>query len=132
MYASGENYLETIWRLKQQKKDVRSVDVARELGFSKPSVSRAMGLLRNGGYIVVDKDGLIALTEQGEKHAKQLYEKHTVLTEFLVKFAEVSRETAEADACRIEHVISDESFEGLKRYLTKNSRRMSGGMHQRR
>ena len=132
MNESGENYLETILLLKAQNGQVRSVDVAKMLGYSKPSVSRAMGLLKSDGYIFIDENGYIELTVQGEKLAKSIYDKHVFFTEFLVKFAEVPRETAEEDACRIEHVISDDSFEVLKRYMSRNGRRIAGGMHQRR
>jgi len=132
MQASGENYLETVWLLKQKKETVRSVDVAEALGYSKPSVCRAMSLLKEEGCIVMDKAGHIELTPKGDALAEAIYEKHTVLTEFLVRFAGVSGEKAQEDACRIEHVISEESFLGLKNYLIKNRRRTGGGMHQRR
>jgi len=117
IYESGEMYLETILILKKRNDQVRSVDVATELNFSKPSVSRAVGILKDDGYITVDASGLIDLTEKGIEIAKYIYEKHKVLTEFFTKIAKVSPETAEEDACRIEHVISDETFQSLKRIL---------------
>ena len=117
MYESGEMYLETILILKKRNGQVRSIDIARELDFSKPSVSRAVGILKEDGYISVDSNGYIELTDKGTKVAKDIYEKHKVLTEFFTNIAKVSPETAEEDACRIEHVISDETFQGLKRIL---------------
>lgn len=117
MYESGENYLETILMLKNRNGSVRSIDIARELGFSKPSVSRAVGLLKQSGYISIDENGSIALTEAGMEEAKRIYERHTILTDFFVKTAGVTREIAEEDACRAEHVISNETFQGIKRFL---------------
>lgn len=117
MYESGEMYLETILVLKKSKGQVRSIDIARELNFSKPSVSRAVGKLKDNEYISVDSNGYIELTDRGKKIAKDIYEKHKVLTTFFTTVIKVSPEIAEEDACRIEHVISDESFEGLKRFL---------------
>ena len=117
MYESGENYLETILMLKKRNGSVRSIDIARELGFSKPSVSRAVGLLKQSEYITIDDNGLISLTEAGYEQARRIYERHIILTEFFMKTAGVSREIAEEDACRAEHIISNETFEGIKKFL---------------
>ncbi len=117
---SGEMYLETILILSKKKSDVRSIDVGEYMGFSKPSVSRAVGLLREGGYITVDKDGFLYLTDAGREIAEKIYERHTMLTEFLVRIG-VSPETAAHDACKIEHDISDESFEAIKRHAREKS-----------
>lgn len=117
MYESGENYLETILMLHNRIGNVRSIDIARELNFSKPSVSRAVGLLKQSGFIYIDENGFISLTESGSEEAKRIYEKHMTLTEFFVKTAGVNREIAEEDACRAEHVISDETFRGIKEFL---------------
>ncbi len=117
MYESGENYLETIYMLSKKNGSVRSIDIARELNFSKPSVSRAIGLLKTDNYIVVDGSGLIHLTEKGEEKAIAIYERHKVLTQFLIEFANVNKEVAEEDACRMEHIISEETFQGLKKRL---------------
>ena len=118
---SGEMYLETIYVLLQKSKNVRAVNVAEELGYSKPSVSRAMGLLKNGGYIQVDKDGSISLTEEGRHIAENLYERHTVLTQILMALG-IDEETATRDACRIEHVISEKSFTAMKEHLEYNTK----------
>ena len=115
LQESGEMYLETILRLTEHSDAVRSVDVSEEMGFSKPSVSRAIGLLRGGGYITVSKDGYISLTEVGREVAMKVYERHKILTEMLVSIG-VEREIAVADACRIEHCISDESFVAIKKF----------------
>lgn len=120
MYESGEMYLETILILKERNGQVRSIDIARDLNFSKPSVSRAVGKLKEDEYISVDTEGHIELTEKGIKAAKDIYEKHRVLTTFFTTVIEVSPEIAEEDACRIEHVISDETFQGIKRFLKDN------------
>ena len=109
-------YLETIYVLTKNEKNVRSIDVVEYMGFSKPSVSRAIGLLKNGGYVTVDEDGHLALTDIGLDIAKKIYDRHNILTEMLVKLG-VSRETAANDACKIEHVISDESFNAIRRTL---------------
>jgi Mn-dependent DtxR family transcriptional regulator len=116
LQESGEMYLETIYVLTKNEKNVRSIDVVEYMGFSKPSVSRAIGLLKNGGYVTVDEDGHLALTDIGLDIAKKIYDRHNILTEMLVKLG-VSRETAANDACKIEHVISDESFEAIRRAL---------------
>ena len=111
-------YLETILILTEQSTHVRSIDVCEHMGFSKPSVSRAIGLLKNGGYITVDRDGYISLTEVGRELAQKIYDRHSTLTAFLMSLG-VSEETADADACKIEHHISDESFEAIKRAVNK-------------
>ena len=111
---SGEMYLETIYVLHRQKGFVRSIDVCEEMGYSKPSVSRAVGLLRDGGYLTVSKDGGLHLTEAGLEVAERTYERHTVLSELFKKLG-VSEERAVADACKIEHVISVETFDALKK-----------------
>ena len=108
-------YLETILILSRQKDQVRAVDVGDYMGYSKPSVSRAMGILREENYITVGKDGGLLLTEKGRALAETIYERHTVLSKMLIHLG-VSEETAEADACRMEHVISDESFQAIKRH----------------
>ena len=113
---SGEMYLEAIHVLTKQNGHVRSIDVSEYLGYSKPSVSRAMGILRSGGYITVDKDGSITLTETGLEIAEKIYARHTLLTRLLVHIG-VSEETAAEDACKLEHAISDESFEALKKFV---------------
>ena len=115
---SAENYLETIFVLTKRNGDVRSIDIANELGFSKPSVSVAMKQFRENGYIKVDEEGYITLTNQGEKIAKDTYNRHLVLINFMTNIG-VSEDTATKDACRIEHVISEETFEKLKEYLKK-------------
>ena len=111
-------YLETIYILSKQKPYVRSVDVGEYMGYSKPSVSRAMGLLKNGGYVTADENGFLSLTEAGREIAEKIYERHTVLTDVLVHLG-VDRETAVEDACRIEHVISDQSFQAIKQHIKR-------------
>lgn len=113
---SGEMYLETIYVLCKEKTSVRSIDIAEHMNFSKPSVSRGVGLLKNNDYISVDKDGYITLTEKGLAHAQKIYERHTVLSKAFLMLG-VDEETASEDACKIEHIISDKSFEMLKKYL---------------
>ena len=118
LQESGEMYLETIFILSEKIKDVRSIDVCEHMGFSKPSVSRAVGLLKSGGYILVDKDGYITLTDMGKETAQKIYDRHSVLTEFLTSIG-VDEEVAAQDACKIEHHISDESLNAIKRTLGK-------------
>lgn len=118
LQESGEMYLETILVLKQRFGYVRSIDIAHELNFSKPSVSRAISLLRENDYVTFDPNGMILLTEKGMEVAEKIYERHNVLTTFLMSL-DVSEEHAVADACRIEHVISDETFAKIKEYVNK-------------
>ena len=118
IHESGEMYLEAILVLSQKNGFVRSVDVSEYLGYSKPSVSRAMGILNNGNYIAVDKDGSLTLTETGKAIAEKIFERHTVLSTLLIRLG-VSDETATADACKLEHAISDESFEAIKRHMAE-------------
>lgn len=117
---SAEMYLETIYMLYKEKIYVRSIDIAERMNYSKPSVSRAVGLLKKANYIIVDPDGYITLTGEGLLLAQKIYERHTVLSKVLMMLG-VDEETASEDACRIEHVISDQSFDTLKRYLEKQS-----------
>ncbi len=112
---SGEMYLETIHVL-SKKGPVRAIDVGEYMGYSKPSVSRAMTLLKNEGYVVADKDGYLSLTETGTLVAQKIFERHTLITDFLIRLG-VDEETASEDACRIEHHISDTSFEAIKNYV---------------
>lgn len=114
---SGEMYLETIYVLRKSMATVRSVDVAEHMDYSKPSVSRAMGLLKNGGFIEIAPSGGITLTETGAQVAQKIYERHTLLTTFLIELG-VSPEVAGEDACKMEHAISDESFEAIKAHAT--------------
>ncbi len=116
IHESGEMYLETILQLSEEKSQVRSIDVANATGYSRPSVSRAMSLLRVRKCIEMDDNGYITLTEEGRRIAERVYERHNILTEMFVRMG-VSEETAAADACRIEHVISDETFDKVKKYL---------------
>ena len=118
---SGEMYLEAILVLAKKSGYVRSIDVSEYLGYSKPSVSRAMGILREGGYILMEKDGAITLTDSGKKLAETIYERHTVLSEPLIRLG-VDEKTATDDACRIEHVISDESFQAIKQYYYQHKK----------
>jgi Mn-dependent DtxR family transcriptional regulator len=118
IHESGEMYLETIHILLKKNSAVRSVDVSEYMGYSKPSVSRAVGLLKNGGYIQVNKDGLITLTESGVEKAEKIYARHTLLTQVLTMLG-VSKETADEDACKIEHAISDETFQALQNFMNK-------------
>ena len=111
---SGQMYLESVLVLSEKDEPVRSLDVVNHLGFSKPSVSRAMGKLKTEGYIKIDPQGYITLTQKGESIAKNIYEKRVVLKDFIMSLG-VNEKTAEADACRIEHVLSDESFAALKK-----------------
>lgn len=120
MHESGEDYIETIYLLKKKKGVVRSIDVATELGFSRPSVSRAVGILKENGLIVMEDDGSLNLTEEGTKVAKAVYAKHTNLTKFLMMTAGVNETIAENDACRIEHIISPETFKGIKKYIKEH------------
>lgn len=115
---SGEMYLETILILSKKLDIVRSVDICEHMGYSKPSVSRAVGLLKNGGFISVDTHGHITLTDAGKSHAEKILERHRIVTEILISIG-VSEETATEDACKIEHVISDETFNAIKKILKK-------------
>ncbi len=118
MYESGEMYLETIYILSRKSSAVRSIDVSEYMGYSKPSVSRAMGLLKKDGYITMDKTGYITLTTDGEALAKRIYERHTVLTKLFMNLG-VDEETAAEDACRIEHYLSDKTFDAIKAHMKK-------------
>ena len=120
LQESGQMYLETILILTERSPHVRSIDVCEHMGFSKPSVSRAIGLLKSGGYITVDKDGYISLTDEGREMAQKIYDRHSTLTAFLISLG-VSEETADTDACKIEHHISDESFDAIKRRVEELS-----------
>ncbi len=113
---SGEMYLETILILSKKSSSVRSVDVGEYMGFSKPSVSRAVSLLKSGGYINMQKDGSLILTEEGKKIAEKIYERHTLLTQMLVKLG-VNEDVASSDACKIEHDLSDETFNAIKKHF---------------
>lgn len=124
LQESGEMYLETIYVLSQKSHYVRAIDIGEYMGYSKPSVSRALGILKKGEYITVDPDGHITLTEEGLRVAATIYERHTVLSEMLMHLG-VDEETAVNDACRIEHVISDRSFKAIQDHLEKMSRRFT-------
>lgn len=119
LHESGENYLETILILKKRNGSVRSIDIANELNFTKPSVSRAMSVLKKAGYIEVDRLNQILLTDTGKEIAENVYERHCVIKDYLISIG-VNNETAALDACRIEHVISQESFDRIKEILNKN------------
>ena len=116
---SGEMYLETILLLSQKSGHVRAIDVGEEMGYSKPSVSRAMSLLKLGGYIVIDRNGAITLTDAGREIAEKIYARHTLLTNFLTSLG-VDEKIASEDACKMEHSISDASFEAIKKLTEKN------------
>ena len=118
LQESGEMYLETILILSRKMGFVRSVDISEHMGYSKPSVSRAVGLLKAGEYIIIDNDGHITLTDSGREIAEKILSRHTILTEMLVKLG-VDREIASADACKMEHVISDETFLAIKNHMMK-------------
>ena len=116
---SGEMYLEAIYVLNKKTGNVRSIDICDYLGYSKPSVSRAMSLLKNGGYVIMDTEGFLSLTDLGVEIAEKIYNRHTSLTDLLVKLG-VTPETAAQDACKMEHIISDETFNAIKRHIEKN------------
>lgn len=116
---SGEMYLETIYILSQKSANVRAIDIGAYMGYSKPSVSRALGLLKREGYVETDGQGFIKLTKTGKDKAKHIYERHTLLSQLLMNIG-VDEETATADACRIEHYLSDKTFDALKKHIKKN------------
>ena len=116
LHESAEMYLETIYQLSRERAFVRSIDIAEAMGYSKPSISRAVGLLKKGGYLLVDKEGFLTLTDAGLQVAQKVYERHTVLTKALVLLG-VNEETAAEDACRIEHVVSDKTFHAIKEHM---------------
>ncbi len=120
IHESGQMYLETIYVLSKKKSAVRAIDVGEHMGYSKPSVSRAMGILKKEGLIEVDEGGHITLTDKGEGIAKSMYERHTILSK-LLRSVGVSEETAAEDACRIEHCISEETFDAIKRFIEINN-----------
>ena len=120
LYKSGEDYLETILILKNKLGKVRSIDIVKTLSYSKPSISRAMSILKKGGYITIDKDGYIEFTESGLKVAEEIHRRHTTLEKWLISLG-VSPDTASQDACDMEHVISQETFEKISALL-KNSK----------
>ncbi len=118
LHESAEMYLETIYVLSQKTGSVRSIDVAEHMGYSKPSVSRAVGLLKQGGYLNMGDDGYLTLTDEGQTAAKKIFERHTVLSKFLA-FIGVDDEIASKDACKIEHVVSDETISAINNFLKK-------------
>ena len=118
MQESGEMYLETIYILSQKSSNVRAIDVGEYMGYSKPSVSRAIGLLKRDGFVITDNQGYIKLTPVGEEKAKHIYERHTVLTKMFIALG-VDEKTAGDDACRIEHYMSDKSFDAIKAHMAK-------------
>ncbi|MBQ5319148.1 MAG: metal-dependent transcriptional regulator [Oscillospiraceae bacterium] len=117
IHESGEDYLETILILHKNTGFVRSIDIANELGYSKPSISRAVGILKSDGYITVEPNGQIVLTDSGKAKAEQVYERHLMLRKFLTDILGVSSENSEQDACRMEHILSDETYEKLKCFV---------------
>lgn len=119
LLESGENYLETILILKQRNGNVRSIDIATEMNFTKASVSRAMSILKRDNYITMEADGRINLTEAGMRKAASVLDRHVTLTRFINEYLQVPKEIAEKDACRIEHIISPETFNGIKNLLDK-------------
>ena len=121
LQESGEMYLESILVLSREKGAVRSVDISEHMGYSKPSVSRAVGLLRSGGYIVVEDDGHITLTPSGLEMAEKIFARHKLLSE-LLEYLGVDPETAAADACKMEHVISDATFTAIKEFVNRNGK----------
>lgn len=114
---SAEMYLETILILSKKSAHVRSIDICEHMGFSKPSVSRAVSLLKNGGYVIADKDGYLSLTDEGREIAEKIYERHNILTVLLTRLG-VSEQIASQDACKLEHVLSDESMDAIKRFIS--------------
>jgi len=122
LQESGEMYLETIYILSKRSRAVRSIDVCEYMGYSKPSVSRAVGILKKGGFLEMDNDGYLTLTKAGLEVASKMYERHTTLTDMLVHLG-VSEETAAEDACKMEHDISDESFAAIKRHTEQNNKK---------
>jgi len=120
IHESGENYLETILILQNKLGFVRSVDIANELDYTKPSISRAVSILKCAEYITVEENGQILLTQKGLDKANEIYDRHRIITKFLSKALGVSDETADQDACRIEHIISGETFSKIKEYIEKN------------
>ena len=121
LQESGEMYLETIHVLSKTNTHVRSIDISEHMGYSKPSVSRAVSILKQEGYILVDADGYITLTDSGRAVAEKIFERHTMLSGILMRLG-VSPETAADDACKLEHAISDESFEAIKRHISKQTK----------
>ena len=117
IYESGENYLETILLLEMRNGTVHAVDIANELGYSKPSVTRAMGVLKKAGFVDQEAYGTIRLTDEGRKRANEIYERHTLLTQFLMTTLSLDSETAETDACRIEHIISERTMQRIREVL---------------
>ncbi len=122
IHESGEDYLETILVLGREKGNVRSIDIATDLGYSKPSVSRAMGILRNSGYITINESGHILLTETGREKAEQIYDRHRTITRYFQEILKVSPENARNDACRIEHDLSEETYQKLKEALNTSEK----------
>ena len=118
LHESAEMYLETIYVLTEKSANVRSIDVAEYMGYSKPSVSRAVSLLKQGGYLVMAADGVLSLTDEGKAQAKKIFERHTVLSSFLALIG-VDDEVAAKDACKIEHVVSDETILAIKNFVEK-------------
>ncbi len=118
LQESGEMYLETIHVLSKKTANVRAIDIGEELGYSRPSVSRAMHILKDEGFITIDDTGFVKLTKAGQKIATRIYERHTVLTQLFINLG-VNEKTASDDACRIEHYISDESFKAIKRHMAQ-------------
>ena len=119
LHESGEMYLETIYMLSQQQNIVRAIDVGEHMGYSKPSVSRAVGLLKQGGYLTVEETGNLLLSEEGRQIAEKIYARHTLLKAVLMRLG-VDEKTAGEDACKMEHVISDATFEAISKHLTEN------------
>ena len=120
LQESGEMYLETILILSRKNGQVRSVDISEYMGYSKPSVSRAVGLLKKDDFITVEKEGFIHLTDKGLTTAEKILERHTILTKLLIRLG-VGQETASNDACRIEHVVSDETFEAIRNHMLEHN-----------
>lgn len=122
LQESGEMYLETIYILSKKSNSVRSIDVCEYMNYSKPSVSRAVGLLKQGGYVEVDGEGHLSLTASGLEIASKIYERHTTLTDLLIRLG-VNEKTAAEDACKMEHDVSDESFDAIKRHIEQHSKK---------
>ena len=120
LQESGEMYLESIYVLSKSQGTVRSIDISEYMGYSKPSVSRAVNLLKNGGYITMDKDNLITLTESGLKIAQKIFDRHTLIANLLIRLG-VPEKIAAEDACKMEHAISDESFEAIRRHMIEHA-----------